>query len=158
MTPKQTRFVEEYLIDLNATQAYIRAGYSPNGAKQSAARMLTNADIRDAITEKQQEVAERAGLSVDWVVERLNRIVALSMQERPQISLDGEPTGRTLLQNANQARQTLIKLGEHIGMWPTKVTVYTPDLMQEAQRLADELGLSVDDVLKEAESVIAEAK
>jgi hypothetical protein len=42
-------------------------------------------------------------------------------------------------------------------MWPNKVTVYTPDLMQEAQQLADELGLDVEDVLAEAEQVMTEA-
>ena len=158
MTPKQRRFVEEYPIDLNATQAAIRAGAAPNSAHVTGHKWLNNPKVAAAIAEKQQEAAQRAGMSVDWVVERLNRIVALSMQERPQLASDGEPTGRMLLQNANQARQTLIKLGEHIGMWPNKLTVYTPALMQEAQRLADESGLTVDEVLKEANAVLDEAK
>ena len=43
---KQRVFLEEYLKDFNATQAYIRAGYSENGARQSASRLLSNADIK----------------------------------------------------------------------------------------------------------------
>ena len=42
MTKKQKRFIEEYLIDLNATQAAIRAGYSPKTANEQASRMLAS--------------------------------------------------------------------------------------------------------------------
>ena len=51
MTPKQQRFVEEYLIDLNATQAAIRAGYTEKTARQQGCRLLTNADIQNAIAD-----------------------------------------------------------------------------------------------------------
>ena len=49
MTKKQKRFVEEYLIDLNATQAAIRAGYSPDTAKSIGSENLTKPDIRAAV-------------------------------------------------------------------------------------------------------------
>jgi phage terminase small subunit len=52
MTPKQTRFVEEYLVDLNATQAAIRAGYSVNTAKEIGYENLTKPHIRAKVDER----------------------------------------------------------------------------------------------------------
>ena len=49
LTPKQARFVEEYLIDLNGKQAAIRAGYSPGTAEVQASRLLRNAKVRFAL-------------------------------------------------------------------------------------------------------------
>ncbi len=152
LTPKQQRFTEEYLIDLNATQAAIRAGYAPNAAKQMGHENLTKPDVAASIAVQQAVVSERASISVDWVVERLNRIVTLSMQERPQLDSAGVPTGRMLLQNANQARQTLIKLGEHIGMWPNKLRI--EDYRDEAQAAATALGIDVEEVLAETERLV----
>lgn len=53
LTPKQTRFVAEYLVDLNATQAAIRAGYSAKTARQIGQRLLTKVDIAAAVGELQ---------------------------------------------------------------------------------------------------------
>ena len=50
MTAKQERFVEEYLIDLNATQAAIRAGYSPKTANEQGARLLAKVSVQTAIS------------------------------------------------------------------------------------------------------------
>ena len=50
LTPKQQRFVDEYLIDLNATQSAIRAGYSPKTAEQGAAQLLRNIKVQEKIT------------------------------------------------------------------------------------------------------------
>ena len=49
LTPRQTRFVKEYLVDLNGTQAAIRAGYSAHTANKQSTRLLTNADIKAAV-------------------------------------------------------------------------------------------------------------
>lgn len=72
LTPKQARFVEEYLIDLNATQAAIRAGYSERTARQQGQRMLTNVDIAAAITAAQCNRSQRLGIDADWVLARLH--------------------------------------------------------------------------------------
>lgn len=71
LTPKQQRFVQEYLVDLNATQAAIRTGYSEKTAKQQGSRLLTNAAIAAAIAAKQTKVAERAETTVQRVLEEL---------------------------------------------------------------------------------------
>ena len=55
LSPKQQRFADEYLIDLNATQAAIRAGYSPKSAEQQGSRLLRNAKVRAYIDERMAE-------------------------------------------------------------------------------------------------------
>lgn len=71
MSPKQQRFVEEYLIDLNATQAATRAGYSARTANEQGARLLANVSVRSAIEEAQAARSERTGIDADWVLRRL---------------------------------------------------------------------------------------
>lgn len=74
MTPKQEAFVREYLIDLNATQAAIRAGYSARTAKQQGQRMLTNVDVAEAITAAVQARTQRTEITADYVLNRLVEI------------------------------------------------------------------------------------
>ncbi len=64
LTPKQARFVQEYLIDLNATQAAIRAGYSEKTARQVASENLSKPYIAKAIEAKQTELSERTGFTL----------------------------------------------------------------------------------------------
>lgn len=71
LTAKQERFVGEYLIDLNATQAAIRAGYSEKTAKSQGQRLLTNVDVARALSEAQAKRAERTEIDADWVLRRL---------------------------------------------------------------------------------------
>lgn len=58
LTPKQERFIDEYLIDLNATQAAIRAGYSENTANRAGSRLLSNVDIQEIIQNRKTKLAE----------------------------------------------------------------------------------------------------
>lgn len=74
LTPKQQRFVEEYLIDLNATQAAIRAGYSPRSAKQHADAMLAKPHIAAAVAAAQAARSERTEVTVDYVLQRMVEI------------------------------------------------------------------------------------
>lgn len=76
LKPQQERFVVEYLkTPENATDAAIRAGYSPKTATAQASRLLTNVNVRKAIDEAQNETRERVkeevGLTVDMVVQGL---------------------------------------------------------------------------------------
>lgn len=71
MTPKQLAFVQEYLIDLNATQAAIRAGYSRHTANEQGARLLANVSVRSHIEKAQAERAERTKIDADWVLRTL---------------------------------------------------------------------------------------
>jgi phage terminase small subunit len=74
LTPKQARFVEEYLVDLNGAQAAIRAGYSAKTAKEQAARLLTKVHVTEAISAAQQARSTRTEITQDRVLEELAKI------------------------------------------------------------------------------------
>lgn len=74
LPPKQLDFVDEYLKDLNATQAAIRAGYSEKTARQQAARLLSNVGIQEAIAEGMKARAQRTQVDVDYVLCRMVEI------------------------------------------------------------------------------------
>lgn len=78
LTKKQKLFVEEYLIDLNATQAAIRAGYSPDTAKEIGCENLTKPNIRNAIDKALAERSRRTGINQDRVLMELARIALLN--------------------------------------------------------------------------------
>lgn len=74
LTAKQQRFVEEYLIDLNATQAAIRAGYSPDTAYSIGNENLKKPEIRACVDKALAERSKRTGVSADRVVMELARL------------------------------------------------------------------------------------
>lgn len=77
LTEKQKRFADEYLIDLNATQAAIRAGYSPKSAEQQGSRLLSNAKVRAYIDERMAELSRRTGVTQERIIRELARIAFL---------------------------------------------------------------------------------
>jgi phage terminase small subunit len=68
LTDKQQMFAKEYLIDLNATQAAIRAGYSEHTAKSQGNRLLTNVDVAEAIQKAMDKRADKVETEADWVL------------------------------------------------------------------------------------------
>lgn len=74
LTPRQAAFVREYLVDLNSTQAAIRAGYSARTAKQQGSRLMTNADVQSAIQAAQASREQRTEITADRVVAELARV------------------------------------------------------------------------------------
>ena len=85
LNPRQQRFVEEYLLDLNGTQAAIRAGYSAHTANEQAARLLANVSVRSAIARGKSDVAARTGASVDELVSRMRQIILADPRELVKI-------------------------------------------------------------------------
>jgi hypothetical protein len=95
LPPKQAAFVREYLVDLNATQAAIRAKYSKNGARQQGARLLANAAIRAAIDAASQKVAAKLEITVERIESELARYAfAPANSAAPGEFLDCEPRDR----------------------------------------------------------------
>ena len=70
-TPKQRAFVQEYLKDLNGTQAAVRAGYSSRTANEQASRLLANVNIQEAVAKAKAERSNRTKIDADWVLKRL---------------------------------------------------------------------------------------
>jgi phage terminase small subunit len=74
LTAKQARFVAEYLVDLNATQAAIRAGYSPHTANEQGSQLLARLSIASAVADGQRALLEKLGASAERVME-INRCI-----------------------------------------------------------------------------------
>ena len=99
LTPKQAAFVLEYMIDLNATQAAIRAGYKAKTAYQTGAENLRKPQIQKAIQAQREAAAERCKVSTDWV---LSQIAEIAQDEE--------------VKTADRLK-ALELLGKHLGLW-----------------------------------------
>lgn len=103
MTPKQERFAREYLIDLNGTQAAIRAGYAVSGAHTEAHRLLEDPEVKAMVEQGQKALQERAEVTQEYVVRELKEIVRRCT------------TGTVY--NPKAATKALELLGKHLGMF-----------------------------------------
>lgn len=81
LNPRQQRFVDEYLIDLNATQAAIRAGYSPRTATAIASENLAKPSISDAIACAMAERSKRTGITQDRVLQELAKVAFIKLTD-----------------------------------------------------------------------------
>jgi hypothetical protein len=81
MNRKQTRFVAEYVIDLNSTKAAIRAGYSKKTAKQQGSRLLTNVDVSGEIQKATQARLRRLEITADGVIQELGRLAFFDVRK-----------------------------------------------------------------------------
>lgn len=81
LTPKQQRFVEEYLIDLNGTQAAVRAGYSEKTAEPQASRLLSNVKVAAAVARAQEMQSRRTQVTADKVIAELAKLGFSDMRD-----------------------------------------------------------------------------
>lgn len=81
LNARRRRFVDEYLIDLNATQAAIRAGYSARTANEQGSRLLAHASVAAAIEKAKAERAERTKVDADWLLKRLSEEATADMAD-----------------------------------------------------------------------------
>ena len=127
LNDKQKQFCNEYLIDLNGTQAAIRAGYAESGARVQANRMLTNDNIQKYIQDLQAGIAKRNKISQDEIVRDLIEVKNRCMQNVPVMYFDkvdkcykqegaedGEPVYKFDSQGAVKALDLLAK---HVGFY-----------------------------------------
>ena len=144
LTKRQQLFVDEYLIDLNATQAAIRAGYSVNDAKEQGYENLTKPHIQQAIAERMAERSKRTGVNQDRVVLELAKIafvkltdIVTSEGKIKETATDDDlsciesikykhsdlDTGYSVEREVKIASKlkALELLGKHLGMWNDKV-------------------------------------
>lgn len=82
LTPKQQRFVQEYLQDHNGTQAAIRTGYSAKTAKQQGSRLLADPRVQAAVRAGQKKVAKKAEVTVDSLMAELEEARKLALKEK----------------------------------------------------------------------------
>lgn len=117
LTAKQAAFVAEYLIDLNATQAAIRAGYSEKAAKAIGAENLTKPDVQEAIKEAMQARAERTEITQDKVLKDVEAIKRDAM--RSKIGKDGT---EEMINHAAALKACELQ-GRHLKMWNDKLDI-----------------------------------
>lgn len=146
LSEQRQRFVDEYLIDLNGTQAAIRAGYSAKTANEQASRLLTNVSVQQAISEKMAERSKRTGINQDRVVTELAKIAFVKMTdivdnqgkikstatdddlaciESVKYKESESDTGSSVEREVKIASKlkALELLGKHLGMWNDKLDV-----------------------------------
>lgn len=86
MNAKQQRFAQEYLIDSNATQAAIRAGYAPKDADVQGSRLLGNIGIAEYIKERTQSIADRLGITAEYTLRAIKQIGDHTLPQRHESS------------------------------------------------------------------------
>lgn len=91
LTPRQARFVEEYLVDLNATQAAIRAGYSAKTARSVGHENLTKPDIAAAVSDGRKRLSEATAVTAERVIGELAKIGFANMADYMRATPDGDP-------------------------------------------------------------------
>ena len=126
LNPKQQCFVDEYLIDRNATQAAIRAKYSPRTAESQASRLLTNVNVVAAVKKGIAKLEKRTEISQDYVINNIKEITERCMQVSVVRDYDGEPEmvempdGQEVVAvkfDAHNALKGNELLGKHLNMF-----------------------------------------
>lgn len=146
LNEKQQQFVDEYLIDLNGTQAAIRAGYSAKTADVQASRLLGNVKVQQAISERMAQRSKRTGVNQDRVVLELAKMALVKMTdivdrqgrikdsatdddlaciESVKYKESESDTGSSVEREVKIASKikALELLGKHLGMWNDKLDV-----------------------------------
>lgn len=137
LTIKQETFVAEYLVDLNATQAAIRAGYSAKTANEQGSRLLANVSVQKLIQERMDKRSERTEITADYVLKTIQDTIERCSQAKPVFDKSGKPV---LI--VNEEEQTIVPmyafdpssvlrgaelLGKHLKLFTDKTEVTGKD-------------------------------
>lgn len=112
LRPQQKAFCEEYIIDLNATQAAIRAGYSAKTARIQACKLLTHPNIEAYIAELKAARSKRTAIDADFVLNSAVEVFNRCMQKEQVTDKEGNPTGEWKFKEAG-ALKALEIIGKH---------------------------------------------
>ena len=118
LNEKQKQFCEEYIIDLNGTQAAIRAGYSEKTANRIASELLSKLDIQEYICELKNKRSERVKYSQDELMRDILEVKNRCMQANPVLDKEGNETGVWKF-DSNGANKALDMLAKHVGFYET---------------------------------------
>ena len=115
LTPKQQRFVTEYIIDLNATQAAIRAKYSTKTAGSMGQRLLKNVEIQKAVQEAMNKRAAATEITAERVLKEIASMALLPIDD-PKVVVG--------IVKASDKNKSLEMLGRHLGMFTDRLEVH----------------------------------
>lgn len=140
LTAKQQRFVKEYLVDLNGTQAAIRAGYSKTGAAVEAVRQLTNAKVASVIDAERQKLSQKTDITTERV---LNELAAIGFSRLTDYAIDDyghvDAAGESIAAVSSIKRKTFCdKEGNQMGV-ETEIKLW--DKVAALDKLGKHLGL-----------------
>jgi phage terminase small subunit len=134
LTPKQARFVDEYLIDLNATQAAIRAGYSEKTAYRTGADNLKKPQIQAALQARMDDRAQRTKIDADFVLQGIAKNIRRCEQgevvrdkagDLVMIETEDGELAPMYKYDATNALKGYEMLGRHLKLWSDKVEMDT---------------------------------
>jgi phage terminase small subunit len=186
LSPKRERFCQEYLIDLNGTQAAIRAGYSPKTANEQAARLLADVNIRSRVEQLMKERSARCQVKQDDVITELKRLGFSNMQDFSKwngssvtledseklnadqaacvesVSQTTSKDGGSISIKLHSKTKSLELIARHLGMLHDKHTVTYDDASIFAKRISQIILKyvpedKIDECAKEISSIIAKA-
>lgn len=140
LTEQQQKFIDEYLADLNGTQAAIRAGYSVKTARVQASRLLTNVNISTAIGVARAERSKRTGINADRILEALGAIALGDPRSVLQWGADGVHLVPSLLLSAEDAAM-IAEVEEKTGEFGTTIKVKFHDRLKAIELAMRHLGL-----------------
>lgn len=131
LTARETAFVEEYLVDLNALAASKRAGYSEKSASQISVKLLTKVHIKAAIQERMDARQERTGITADYVLSKIKETIERCSQAEPVLVYSAEekqmvPNGEWKFEHTGVLKGCEL-LGKHLKLFTEKIEV-TGDL------------------------------
>ena len=122
LSPKQRLFIKEYLIDLNGTQAAIRAGYSAKTANEQASRLLANVNIAKLVQDAMDKRAEKLEISADYVLGVIKATIERCSQAEQVTAPDGSIEGVYKFDAAAVLKGAEL-LGKHLKLFTDKQEV-----------------------------------
>jgi phage terminase small subunit len=141
LTVKQRRFVAEYLVDSNATQAAIRAGYSKATANEQGARLLAKASVQQAVAAGQQRIETKLAVSADQIAQELAKLGFSNMLDYIRIGPHGHPNIDLSALSRDQASAlTSVRIDEYMD----GVGEHARPVKKVEFRLADKRAALVD--------------
>jgi len=149
LTAQQSRFVDEYLKDLNATQAYMRSGYKAKGnaAESAAVRLLRNVQVQQTIQERMNDRAQRTQIDADFVLHGIAKNIKRCEQAEAVTDREGAPVyvetedGQLVpayKYDATNVFKGYELLGKHLKLFTDKVDHSSEDGSMSPKNLSDE--------------------
>ena len=138
LTAKEAKFVEEYLVDLNASAAARRAGYSEKTAYRIGFENLRKLHIQNALAVARTKLAKDTETSPEWVVSSLKKVALRCLQEEEVLDREGNSTGEFTFQAAG-ANKALELIGKTHGIFIDKMVlrkITDPDDLTDEEAIA----------------------
>lgn len=133
LTPKQSLFVKEYLVDLNATQSAIRAGYSEKTAYSIGEENLRKPDIAAALSLAVKARAAKVDISAEYVLQTIKNTIERCAQAEPVLDRDGVPTGEYKFDSTAVLKGSEL-LGKYLKLFTEKIDHSSTDGTMSPQK------------------------